>query len=256
MPCDAGKQRATIAALVHACWLFLVFISPSLCLAVNPKEILNTADEARGKARGVEWEIRIKAVERGRPQERTIKVSARNFNSLVEYLAPPNMRSQKLLMLDRNMWFVKPGLSKPVPISPRQKLLGRAANGDIAATNYAGDYKIVKTSEDVVNNDPCYLFDLVAIDKKATYDRIKYWISKERLVGVRAEFYTVSGKMFKTATFEYDNSVIVDGQQQKFISKMTIADAIVKDDVTTLYYSKASIRNIPDSMFNLNLLLR
>ena len=38
-----------------------------------------------------------------------------------------------------------------------------------------------------------------AVDKKATYDRIKYWISKERLAGVKAEFYTVSGKLFKTA---------------------------------------------------------
>ena len=109
-------------------------------------------------------------------------------------------------MLDRNMWFAKPGLSKAVPISPRQKLLGGAANGDIASTNYAGDYKIVQTSEDTFNNEPCYLLDLSAVDKKATYDRIKYWISKERLVGVKAEFYTVSGKLFKTATFEYKHS--------------------------------------------------
>jgi hypothetical protein len=232
------------------------WLVPPPCGAYSPREILGKADEARGKAEGMEWEIEIESIERGRRQERTLKVTARNFNCLAEYLAPASMRGQKVLMLDRNMWFVKPGLSKAVPISPRQKLLGRAANGDIATTNYTGDYKIVGTSEDVVGREACYLFDLVAVDKKATYDRIRYWISKERLVGLKAEFYTVSGKMFKTASFEYENSMTVDGRPREFISKMVITDAIQKDDVTTLRYRKASARRVSDSVFNLNLLVR
>ena len=92
---------------------------------LSPKEILTKADEARGNAEGVEWEIDIKSIEGGRQQERTIRVTAREFNSLAEFLAPPNVKGQKLLMLDRNMWFAKPGLSKAVPISPRVKIGGR-----------------------------------------------------------------------------------------------------------------------------------
>jgi len=183
-------------------------------------------------------------------------VTAREFNSLADFLSPPNVKGQKLLMLDRNMWFAKPGLSKAVPISPRQKLMGGAANGDIASTNYAADYKIVQTSDDVVNGEASYLFDLSAVDNRATYDRIKYWISKERLVGVKAEFYTVSGKMFKTATFEYKNSITVEGKPREFISRMVITSAIVKEDVTTMNYRKVSIKKVPDSIFNLNLLTR
>jgi hypothetical protein len=159
-------------------------------------------------------------------------------------------------MIDRNMWFVKPGLSKAVPISPRQKLLGGAANGDIASTNYAGDYKVVHAANDTVNGEACHLFDLSAVDKKVTYDRIKYWISKERLVGIKAEFYTVSGKMFKTATFEYKNSITVDGSSRPFISRMVITNAIVKEDVTTMSFLKVAFKKIPDSVFNLNLLLK
>jgi hypothetical protein len=221
-----------------------------------PEEILRKADQARGNIEGVEWEIEIKSIEGGREQIRTLRVSARSFNSLAEFLAPANVKGQKMLMIDRNMWFVKPGLSKAVPISPRQKLLGGAANGDIASTNYAGDYKVVNTAEDMVNGEACYLFDLSAMDKKVTYDRIKYWISKERLVGVKAEFYTVSGKMFKTALFEYENSIIVSGSPQPFISKMVITNAIVKEDVTTMNFLKVAFKKIPDSMFNLNLLLK
>jgi outer membrane lipoprotein-sorting protein len=234
----------------------LGFSLPSLHAAMSPEEILRKADEARGNMEGVEWEIDIKSIEGGREQNRTLRVSARSFNSLAEFLAPANVKGQKLLMLDRNMWFAKPGLSKAVPISPRQKLLGGAANGDIASTNYAGDYKVVHAANDTVNGEACHLFDLNAVDKKVTYDRIKYWISKERLVGIKAEFYTVSGKMFKTATFEYKNSITVDGLPRPFISKMVITNAIVKEDVTTMSFLKVAFKKIPDSMFNLNLLTR
>lgn len=233
----------------------LIFSAPSI-QAMDSKEILRKADEARGNAEGIQWEIHIDSIESGRDQHRTIKVSARSFNSLAEFIAPANVKGQKLLMLDRNMWFAKPGLSKAVPISPRQKLVGGAANGDIASTNYAGDYNIAKTSDSTVNGEPCYLLDLNAIDSRATYDKIKYWISKERLVGVKAEFYTVSGKMFKTATFEYKNSITIDDKPREFISKMVITSAIIKDDVTTMYYQKAVIKKIPDSIFNLNLLTK
>ena len=241
--------------------IFGILCSIGLCLssphaAMNPEEILRKADEARGNMEGVEWEIDIKSIEGGREQNRTLRVSARSFNSLAEFLAPANVKGQKMLMIDRNMWFVKPGLSKAVPISPRQKLLGGAANGDIASTNYAGDYKVVHTDDDTVNGEACHLFDLNAVDKKVTYDRIKYWISKERLVGVKAEFYTVSGKMFKTAMFEYENSITVDGAPRPFISRMVITNAIVKEDVTTMIFRKVSFKKIPDSMFNLNLLLK
>jgi len=223
---------------------------------MTPEEILKKSDEARGNPDGLEWEITMVSMESGREQQRTIKVSTRNFRSLAEFLAPANVKGQKMLMVDRNMWFIKPGLSKAVPISPRHKLLGGAANGDIASTNYAGDYRITQASEENISKEPCYLFDLAAIDKKVTYDRIKYWISKERLVGVKAEYYTVSGKMFKTAVFEYNNGITIDGARHPFISKMTITNAIVKEDVTTMDFHKVVYKKIPDSMFDLNLVVR
>ena len=255
------RGRGLLGNFKYFCLVFtlfscLGFFPSSPHAAMNPEEILRKADEARGNMEGVEWEIDIKSIEGGREQNRTLRVSARSFNSLAEFLAPANVKGQKMLMIDRNMWFVKPGLSKAVPISPRQKLLGGAANGDIASTNYAGDYKVVHAADDTVNGEACHLFDLSAVDKKVTYDRIKYWISKERLVGVKAEFYTVSGKMFKTAMFEYENSITVDGAPRPFISRMVITNAIVKEDVTTMIFRKVSFKKIPDSMFNLNLLLK
>ncbi len=223
----------------------------------SPGEILKASDIARGSSNGLEWIIKIESVEKGKKKNNTLKLMADKSNSLAEFIMPARVKGRKLLMRDRNMWFVKPGLSKPVPISPRQKLLGSASNGDIASTSYAGDYTITQFDDNgEFNNQPCFLFDLKAKNKKVTYDRIRYWVSKDKLVGIKADFYTVSGKLFKSAQFEYDNSITVNGMVKPFVSKMVIKNKIFKDDITTMYYKNIKIKKIPDSTFNLNLLMR
>jgi hypothetical protein len=223
--------------------------------AVNIKAIIARADLARGNIDGILWTTDIQSTENGRHQRREIRIKNRGVNTLAIFLAPAKVRDQMLLMLDRNMWFIKPGLRKPVPISARQKLMGGASNGDIASTNYAHDYRAVLAGEQAVAGEMCYLLDLTAVNPKATYDRIRYWISKPRSLGMKAEFYTVSGKLLKTAYFKYDNQVETGGAEHAFMSQMTITDAVIKDNVTVMTYRDIKPQAIPDSAFNLNLLV-
>jgi Outer membrane lipoprotein-sorting protein len=223
--------------------------------AVNVKAIIARADLARGNIDGIIWTTDIQSTENGRHQRRELRIKNRGVNTLAIFLAPAKVRDEMLLMLDRNMWFIKPGLRKPVPISARQKLMGGASNGDIASTNYAGDYRAVLKGEEMAAGEMCYLLDLTAANTKATYDRIRYWISKSRSLGMKAEFYTVSGKLLKTAYFKYDNQVETGGAKHAFMSQMTITDAVIKDNVTVMTYRDIQPRAIPDSAFNLNLLV-
>lgn len=249
------KKRCIIA--LGFLFIFCLGVSVSAVDAqMSSREMLQKADEARGNAEGIQWDISMDSIERGREENRKLRVIARGYNCLVDTLTPANLKGQKLLMKDRNMWFAKPGLSKPVPISPRQKLMGNAANGDIASTNYGDDYKIIHTEDGKVKNESCVILELQAVDNRATYDRVKYWVSKERLVGLKAEFYTVSGKMFKSATFEYSNNVKVGEKRREFISKMIITSAIIKEDVTTIHYSKPVLKKVSDAAFNINTLTR
>lgn len=222
----------------------------------EPQQILEKADAARGNVKGIVWEIDIVSVENGREQQRSLRVTAKSYNSLAEFMSPAKVKGQKVLMRDRNMWFIKPGLRKPVPLSPRQKLLGTASNGDIASTNYAGDYQVAAMVTDQVDGEACYRFDLTAINKKVTYDRIVYWVSKDRMVGVKADFYTVSGKLFKTAVFEYDNTITVNGRPSPFVSTMTITDSVLKKNRTVMSYTAPKTESVSDAKFNLNLLVR
>ncbi len=221
------------------------------------KDILKRADQARGNLDGIVWNIMITTNEDGGKESRGMTVKVKRSNTLAKFTSPANMNDRMVLMVDRNMWFIRSGLKKPVSLSPRQKLLGDAANGDIASTNYVEDYAGTLLGEEPIRGEQCYVLDLKATDKSVTYDRIKYWVSKERLVGVKAEFYTLSGKLFKTAEFKYGNRIkIADGEDALFVSELLIRDAIQKDRVTTMTYSNIRVETIPDSTFNLNVLVR
>ena len=162
------------------------------------REILQHADRARGNLEGIVWDISITTNEDGTLETRGLNVKVKGDNTLARYTSPPAVNDRMVLMVDRNMWFIRSGLKKPVSISPRQKLMGDAANGDIASTNYAEDYSGVLSGDETIKGEACYVLDLKAAGKNVTYDRIRYWVSKERLVGVKADFYTISGKLFKT----------------------------------------------------------
>lgn len=220
----------------------------------DAKDILQQADMARGGGLpGLMWNVELNARDEEGEQKRGMTVKADASNSLVEFLAPEKVKGQQMVMLGRNMWFVRPGLSKPVPMSPRQRLIGMASNGDVASTNYSGDYNAKLLKEEAINDEDCFLLELNAANKGVTYDRILYWVSKKRGVGVKAEFYTLSGKLFKFAEFEYGNDIRFEGKKIPFVSKMTIHDAIDKSKVTTLAYSTIKVIKVDPAMFNLNI---
>lgn len=236
-----------------------LLILPSLPRAadLSASEILAAADRARGGGMpGVVWRLKITSngadFDAEDVQELTVKVMQDNSIAAVTY--PPRRIGSKLLQVSRNMWFGRPDLRKPVSISQRQKMTGQAANGDIASTNYVSDYRPTLVRQEQVNGEDAYVLDLVAKEKWVTYDRILYWVSKPRLVALKAEYYTVSGKLFKAANFEYGNSVNFDGRRQAFISKATIRDAIDKDNYSILEYSNVKVRELSPSEFTVTAL--
>ncbi len=250
------RIRTLSLYIIMAC-LTPFFYRDSYAATENPaRQILADSDKARGNGPGLIWQIELVAVENGRKQQRSLQISSKDDNALARFIAPAKVKGRMLLMRDRNMWFIKPGLRKPVPISPRQKLIGGAANADIASTNYVKDYTIISMVEESCNNQPCYRFDLRARNKKVAYDSIRYWVSKAKHLGIKAEFSTKSGKIFKRAIFAYDNEITVDGKKRPFISTMVITDAVIANNVTTMHYSNISVQPVADATFNLNLIVR
>lgn len=225
--------------------------------AASNEAILRAADEARGNVSGLAWEVTIESAERERITDTLMyDIKVRAFNVAGLSLAPPKYRGNKILMLNTNMWFYKPGLSKPVPISLRQKLMGDAAYGDIASTNYAEHYASTRLPDDVVDGKDCYVFDLRAKAEKVTYDRIIYWVEKQRQLGIKADYYTVSGKKFKSASMDYGNTIKLEGKPHPFLSRITMHGELLDGAVTYLHLRSPRIAPIPDYVFDLNLFMR
>ena len=234
-----------------------VFTSAALAQAPSADALLKDADRARGGvATGITWNATVEATEEDQTSVRTFLVKARGNDALVESLSPPRYKGEIMLFNDRTIWFVKPGLRKPVSISARQRLSGEAANGDIASTNYARDYEGTIAGEEEVGGEPAYRLELKARAKNVTYDRIRYWIAKKRHLGLKAEFLTVGGDVFKAATFEYGNTLRGTAGTFDFVSRMIINDATGAGGVTTIRFDQPRPEVHPASMFNINNVVR
>lgn len=220
-------------------------------------ELLQDSDRARGGlAEGVTWTVEIASTEEQVTSTRAYLVKARGTDALAEATAPPRAKGEQLLFNDRTLWFLKPGLRKPVSISARQKLSGEASNGDIASTNYARDYEGTVVGEEPVGDEVAYKLELKAKAPNVTYEGIRYWVSKRRRLALKAEFLTVSGECFKTATFEYRNSLVVGGKPVEFISAMTITDAMGSGAVSVIHFAAPRAEAHAPGLFNVNNLVR
>lgn len=213
-------------------------------------QILREADKARGNLDGIAWTVRIEATMARERREMVAEVMARGFDVSARALSPPEAAGIRLLMLNGEMWLEKPDLSRAIPITPKQKLMSNAAYGDIAATNYAEDYTPVRLGVEKVNGRTCWVFDLAAKRKNLLFDRIKYWVARDGLVGVKAEYYTPSGQKWKAATMQYKHRVRIHGRLRPFISSLQMVgfqgDA---EPVVMFRFDKPRVGPIPDAAF-------
>jgi hypothetical protein len=233
---------------------------PALAATANsvlPKKLLEASDRARGGlSEGLTWKIMIHSVENGSNSQSDYEVRVKGNNVLARCVAPSRQKDELFLFNDRNLWVDRPGLRKPISISPRQRLSGQAANGDIATTNYARDYTATLMGTETVNGIKAYKLKLKANSDKTTYEGIVYWISVDAQLGVQAEFLTLEGRAFKKARFEYKNSVLVRGKTTPFVSQMTITDSMFPQNQTTIDYEKPKAVKIDEGSFNVNNLAR
>ena len=219
------------------------------------RQWLRQADVARGGWGGYRWQLVIDTKDPNGVTTTSYDVLVRHGKALARTMEPKRYRGERILIAERAMWYLKPGLRKPVSVSPQQRLVGEAANGDIAATQYARDY--MPTFDGVVeeNGHAMYRLRLKASTSKATYEQILYYLDKSTHRAVKAEFLSSDGEAFKTATFTYENQVEVEGKVEPFVSRMKITNAHFKDRYSILEYSKVVPREVPDRLFVVDTLM-
>ena len=224
------------------------------CLALlfnGANEILHQSDQSRLNAQYMKVELSLEVYENDKLQEseRLDVYNQGSDKALVKFL-DKKRNGQLVLSVADNMWIYFPNTRKPLRITPMQRLMGQASNGDIARLSYSADYDATLLREDVYDGQPCWVLELTAKSRASTYRKVHYWVTKNDALPLKADFFLISGKYFKRAFFEDYKKV--DGRWQiGAIRYQTIGN---EKETTVMRFIQFSEKELPGKFFNKNYL--
>lgn len=234
-------------------WTFL-----SQTFALDANEILAKVDEHRAVGPSFNFTLKIDDYEQGKISQSALMSGSAKGESktFVKYDEPANMRGKKLLMVGDDLFVFIPKTQRPVRLTPSQRLIGQASNGDVMNVRFQTDYTPSFTGEESVQtktgNVSCFVLELTAKRRSSPYNKMILWVDASNNFPVKADCYALSGKILKTVEY----STIKEFSGKKIISKAILYDKIVKDNYTIIEFMDMVECNVPDQFFNKEYLLR
>jgi outer membrane lipoprotein-sorting protein len=170
------------------------------------------------------------------------------FRNLIRFVAPARDANKLMLKSGNDLWFYDPSNKASIRISPQQRLLGQAANGDVVTVNLAKDYQATLSAEEDMQDGErqtrhCYKLSLVATSADVTYHHIEMWIDTSNNQPIKARYYTESSRLLKTAYFRRYQKQL--GQDRP--TETVIIDGLDPNWVTVLRLSDYAKRDVPDT---------
>lgn len=242
-------------------FLFFGLLTTTALLPLSRLAASQTAQDAVRQAEihrgvlpdsGIEWTVSAKSESDAESREAILLVRTQNNRSLAEIVAPESSKGKKYLLADGNMYFYRPGTSRPVSVPTRQQVAGDAAIGDIASTSFLTEYSPTAVEPGTYQGERCGIFQLDAkkgLTVSASYSQIKLWISEREHVIRKAEFYTKTGRLIRTGLFFYKSSVTYDGRSIPFLSSLQVIQQLGTSKTTTLQFSGYKLKSFPTALF-------
>ncbi len=179
------------------------------------------------------------------------------YRSLVRFAAPQRDAGKLLLKNGNDLWFYDPSSQASIRLSPQQRLLGQASNGDVVTVNLAKDYQAeLQGEEDLADGERvvrrCYKLGLAAASPDVTYHRIEMWVDAASSRPVKARFFAESGHLLKTAYYrKFQNQL---GRERP--TEVVIIDGLDPAWVTVMRYADYAWRDVPDAWLQRDFLPR
>lgn len=226
--------------------IVIAFISVR-CFAETGNEMLHKLDGMRSLDFDTSFIVEIQDVTGTKTQTTKYKVYDKSSKmSRVETIFPERQSGRKLLMKDDDLWLFTPDIKRPTRVSMQQRLTGEVSNGDIARTNFAGDYEAEVQGKEKVLDQDTYHLRLKKKRADVTYSAIDFWISQKDFAPVKADFKTDSGKTLKTAL--YSGPKVFFGH--KLYTKIEITSALNKAQKSILNFTNYKKEKFDESFFN------
>lgn len=179
------------------------------------------------------------------------------YKTLVQFRKPTKDVGKLILKNGNVLWFYDPAEKASVRISPQQRLLGQASNGDVVTINFQYDYKaVLKGTEKIMDAEKkerqCYKLFLTAKTPDVTYKNVEYWVDSKTFEPIRGRFYSDSNRLLKTAFYRgYQTQLGV-----KRPTEILILDGVDTSLITRMNYSSFAFKNIQSSWFDKSYLPR
>lgn len=231
---------------------------PSLSLAApSAAEIVAATDALRNPGQPFRVSLSLVEFENGRARDSVnlavhskMDAATRQYRNLVRYEAPKRDEGKLVLLSGANMWFYDPASKASIRISPQQRLIGQASDGDVLTVNLAHDYKARLVGEEsIVDADrkprSVWHLELVASTEEAAYARLEYFVEKDTNRPVKAKFYSDSGRVLKLAYYRRFEDALGASRPTETI----IIDAVDTHLVTVISYSDYRAEKVQDAWF-------
>jgi len=233
--------------------------------AADPKALLVASDAIRNPTKSFVLTATLIEYRAGKQTDTNTLViyskpdpAGGQYRTLVRFVAPARETGKLMLKNGNDLWFYDPSNQASIRISPEQRLLGQASNGDVATINLARDYRAQLTGEeDVTDGDRqsrhTHKLALVATTPDGVnYRHIDLWLDTRDARPVKAKFYSDSDRLLKTAYYRrYRNELGVERP-----TETVIIDGLDPTWVTVMRFDAYAWRDIPETWLQRDYLSR
>ncbi len=179
------------------------------------------------------------------------------YRNLARYVEPARDSGKMFLMSGNVMWFYDPAAATSIRISPQQRLIGQASNGDVLSVNLGRDYKAALVGAEAIKDADrkereTWQLDLTASTPDAIYARVEYWVEQGTNYPVKGRFYSDSGRLLKVAYY-MNYQPVLGGMRP---TEVIIVDEVDPSLVTKMTFSNYEKMEIPENWFQYQFLPR
>jgi len=217
--------------------------------AEDATSILARSDVYRNPLSSFSIDVELTTFEKAASTTSKFRVYGKGSDrSVVEFIAPAADKGKYLLMLRDAMWIYLPSASRPIRISPLQRLMGQVSNGDVARTSFTVDYVPTSASRD----GDSWVVELEPKDPALSYKHVRLRIDRATYEPRRADFYVASGKLLKRAYYRQFGTMA----GRRTVTEVEIEDLLRAGNRTVMRYSNLVPRDNPDNLFTREALRR
>lgn len=250
---DLDKGSTMTSKLIL--WLCLALAQTLATAAPDAQQILAASDAIRNPGRPFSVAITLTEFQAGKQVDTsTLMTYSRaqeqggQFASLIRFVLPARDTGKLMLKNGNDLWFYDPSTKASVRLSPQQRLMGQASNGDVVTVNLSKDYKAsLLAEEDVQDGDrktrKAWKLGLEATAADVTYTTIEMWIDTENNRPLKARFLAESGRLLKTAYYRRFQPQLGADRPTETV----IIDGLNPQSVTLMRFADYTARTIPDA---------